>query len=470
MYDRGEDETTKQASFSGSFVRDDAGVPMLLSHKAQLVVQNGPDRGLTREVSGARFTIGSARGNDCVLSDATVSRYHCEIALRGDRYVVRDLGSKNGTRVEGTFVYEAPIAPGAVVGVGNSDIVFEPKKRWVRVLQSEADHFGALYGTSRRMREIFALLDRVAGSELSCVLVGETGTGKELAARGLHDASDRSAGPFVVVDCGAITETLVESELFGHERGAFTGADRARAGAFELANHGTIFLDELGELPMQLQPKLLRALERREIKRLGAAQPLEVDVRVIAATHRDLEAMVAAGTFREDLFYRVAEVIVTLPPLRQRMDDMAILSSRIVGEVTPPGLPPIVVGQDALDALVRYEWPGNVRELRNVLRVAATLAQGNRIGAKDVAVGRAGATPAAERADADPAFTIDLGEARPLREARDRWVQTLEREYLERLVARHGGPTDEAAQEAGLHRKSLLRLMREHGMRYDDAD
>jgi len=464
------DETTKQASFAGSFVRDDAAGPMVLSHRAHLVVTQGPDRTLARDVSGARVTIGSARTNDFVLSDPTVSRHHCEITVRDERYVVRDLGSKNGTRVEGTFVFEAPITPGATVGVGDTNIAFEPKKRWVRVLQSEADHFGALYGTSRRMREIFALLSRVADSELSCVIVGETGTGKELAARGLHDASERASGPFVVVDCGAISETLVESELFGHERGAFTGADRTRAGAFELADHGTIFLDEIGELPMALQPKLLRALERREIKRLGAEAMIEVDVRVVAATHRDLQTMVEEGRFREDLFYRLAEGIITLPPLRERLDDLPILSTAILGDAGEPGRPPPVLGQDGLDALARYAWPGNVRELRNVLKRAAALG-GNRLGAADMMID-AGAGPPDGRASGprSAAFTLDLGEGKPIREARDRWVLVLEREYLERLVTRHGGPTDAAAAEAGVHRKSLLRLMREHGMRYDDLD
>jgi DNA-binding NtrC family response regulator len=323
------------------------------------------------------------------------------------------------------------------------------------------------------MRAVFAMLAKVAATDLSCILVGETGTGKELAARALHDASVRGPKPFVVVDCGAVTKNLIESELFGHEKGSFTGADRQRVGAFEHADAGTIFLDEIGELPIDLQPKLLRALERREIKRLGAARHVEVDVRVIAATHRDLPAMIRKKEFREDLYYRLAEVVVDLPPLRDRREDIPLIAQRIVNEHASQGSVVRAVSPDALKDLAGRPWPGNVRELRNVLRRAIAMAQRELIQVEDLrALG-------AERVSNLPpggGGTVDLegqpigdvGDDLPIKEARERWVAPMEREYLVRLMRRCNGDLDKAAADAGVHRKSLERLLRQHGLKASD--
>ena len=465
------DETTTQSSFRGTQVRDDGKGPMLVAHRHRLVVVEGADRGTSCELEGTRLTVGTSSKNDLRLNDTTVSRRHCEISVRNDRYHIVDLGSTNGTAVNGTPVVEAVLSPGARIRIGDTEILFEPKKKWERVREVEADHFGELYGRSTLMQEVFALLAKVAATDLSCILHGETGTGKELAARGIHAHSARSSHPFVVVDCGAISQSLIESELFGHERGAFTGADKQRTGAFEYADGGTIFLDEIGELPIELQPKLLRALERREIKRLGAAKPIEVDVRVIAATHRDLPVMIQKGDFREDLYYRFAEVVVDLPPLRDRKDDIGLIADRVLQESIAQG------GQvRSLDPSVQAEleiqlWPGNVRELRNVLRRALAMANGSVLMASDLVdmdADRPLSTDLRASIPTQAGASGDVAEALPIKEAREKWVAPMEREYLVRLVKRCNGDLDAAAKDAGVHRKSLERLLRQHGLKASD--
>jgi transcriptional regulator with GAF, ATPase, and Fis domain len=267
------------------------------------------------------------------------------------------------------------------------------------------------------------------------------------------------------VDCAAVSASLVEAELFGHERGAFTGADRARPGAFELATGGTLLLDEVGELPLELQPKLLRALEHREVKRLGAGQVTDVDVRVVAATHRDLLRMVGAGTFREDLYYRLAEVVVEIPPLKSRLEDIEPVARALLA-AEAPATGALDLSPDALDHLARRSWPGNVRELRNTLRRAAALASGSCLTAADLELGArpahrdAPALPNSPEPMVDPAFW-----SLPLREAREGWNRRLDHEYLTRLLARVGGDEERAAVESGLHVKSLQRLLRQHGLR-----
>ncbi|MCS6797330.1 MAG: sigma 54-interacting transcriptional regulator [Myxococcota bacterium] len=468
------DPTTR--TFRGTQIKDDGTGPVLLSHRQRLVVVSGPDRGLEREVEATHLTIGSSSKNDLVLRDDTVSRRHCEIFVRGERYCIRDLESTNGTYVNGTRVLEAVLQPGARITVGSTDILFEPKKKWERIAESDADHFGALVGVSRSMRAVFATLAKVAATDLSCILVGETGTGKELAARGLHEHSPRASRPFVIVDCGAVSKTLIESELFGHEKGAFTGADRQRAGAFELADGGTIFLDEIGELPLELQPKLLRALERKEVKRLGAARHVEVDVRIVAATHRDLQAMIKRKEFREDLYYRLAEVVVELPPLRERREDIEVVARRILEEQRREGGRVHAIAPEALAELRSRAWPGNVRELRNVLRRAMAMCSGDTLGVSDLqasSVERTGSTLAPASGPAQGVAVVggqalDVGDGLPIKEARDRWLAPMEREYLVRLMRRCNGDLDRASAEAGIHRKSLERLLRQHGLRASD--
>jgi DNA-binding NtrC family response regulator len=456
---------TSTTGLGGTEVRDDGAGPVLLAHRLRLVVTDGPDRGLERELLGTRMSVGTSTQNDLVLSDTTVSRRHAELQVDGDRYVIRDLGSTNGTAVNDTPVVEAYLTPGARVQLGGTSVLFEPKKKWERVSESEEDHFGDLYGNSGPMREVFSMLQKLSPSDLSCVLVGETGTGKELAARAIHAHSPRAQKRFVVVDCGAVTSNLIESELFGHEKGAFTGADRQRPGAFEVADGGTIFLDEIGELPLELQPKLLRALERREVKRLGATKPIEVNVRIIAATHRDLPTLIQEGNFREDLYYRLAEVVASLPPLRDRPDDIALLAPRMVEEQTRDSSPKSL-SDDALKLLKERSWPGNVRELRNVLRRAVALCPSATIRRADLEWmldDSPRPEPASSSASGVP--TPEIGEELPIREAREQWVAPMEREYLVRLMRRCGGNIDRASEEAGVHRKSLERLLRQHGLK-----
>ena len=464
-----EETATTDGGFRGTQVRDDGSGPVLLEHRHRLVVVDGPDRGLEVEVPRTSLTIGSASTNDLVLSDTTVSRRHCILAVEGDRYVLRDLDSTNGTELDGTPIREAFLAPGARIRIGDTEIVFQPRKRWERIDVSRADHFGALYGTAEGMRAVFSLLAKLAPTDLGCIIAGETGTGKELAARAVHDHSPRADRPFVVVDCGAISDNLIESELFGHERGAFTGADRQRIGAFEAAHGGTVFLDEIGELPIELQPKLLRVLERKEIKRLGGSRLMDVDVRVVAATHRDLLAMVREGTFREDLYYRLAEVVVDLPPLRSRLGDLPVIAERMLFEMAEEGEAPRTLSPDALTALSRRSWPGNVRELRNVLKRAVVMSSAAVLTASDLkldALRPLREVPAAEGAPASAAS--EVADDLPIKDARDRWVAPMEREYLVRVIRRCGGDLDKAAEEAGIHRKSLERLLRQHGLKAND--
>ncbi len=465
-----------ELGFQGTQVRDDGTGPMLVAHRQRLLVVEGPDRGLETEVEGTRISIGTSPNNDLQLSDRTVSRIHCEIVVREDRYYLKDLDSTNGSEVNGTPVVEAMLAPGARVRLGDTELLFEPKKKWERINAETVNQFGEMVGDSPPMKSVFAMLAKVARTDLSCILVGETGTGKELAARALHDYSGRASQQFVVVDCGAVSKNLIESELFGHEKGSFTGADRQRVGAFEQANGGTIFLDEIGELPIDLQPKLLRALERREVKRLGATKHFEVDVRVVAATHRNLPDMIKAGEFREDLYYRLAEVVVKLPALRERPSDIIVIAQRIIEGQTTNGSLVRGLSKEAADYLSTREWPGNVRELRNVLRRAVAMAQGDVLRPEDFAVlGHERFTPSplggghvSQPSQSSDQPLPEISDELPIKEAREKWVAPMEKAYLVRLMTRCEGDLDRAAAEAGIHRKSLERLLRQHALKAAD--
>lgn len=460
-------DATTQLGFQGTQVRDDGDGPMVISHRQKLFVIRGPDKGLEKEIEGTRITLGTSPRNDMQLTDKTVSRRHCEISVRSDRYFLKDMSSTNGTQVNGTPVIEAFLPPGARIVIGDTEILFEPKKRWERV-DGELGHFGDMVGSSPAMKGVFAMLTKVAPSDLSCVIVGETGTGKELAARAMHTESKRDGKPFVIVDCGAVSKSLIESELFGHEKGAFTGADKARVGAFEAANGGTIFLDEIGELPVDLQPKLLRALERMEIKRLGSNTHTEVDVRVVSATHRNLARMIKAGDFREDLYYRLAEVVVKLPPLRERRSDISLIANLVLEGKGKQ------LSTEAQHVLEQRDWPGNVRELRNVLRRAAAMASSGSIEALDLtgpsdAVSKGSWDLSPQRAPGSSSVPAgDDGKLPTIREARERWVAPMEKDYLVRLIKRFDGDMERASEAAGVHRKSLERLLRQHGLKMSD--
>lgn len=425
---------------------------------AELVVASGPDEGRRAKIAGRRLSIGSDPANDLVLSDRAVSRFHCRIEA-GDEFVLRDLGSSNGTLVQGVRIRECVIDDGQRIAVGECSIVFKHETDSVEVPLSEESAFGGAIGDSVPMRELFGTLVRVAPTDAPILLVGETGTGKEVIAEAIHQRSRRNAAPFEIIDCGALAPSIVEAELFGYERGAFTGAVEARAGVFERAHRGTVFLDEIGELPRDLQPKLLRVLESGHLRRLGGAKTVAVDVRLVAATHRDLDAMVAAGTFRADLYHRLAVVRARVPPLRERPDDIALLAAhflqntRYLHDVEPYVLKNYVAM--ALSSLRAYTWPGNVRELRNVVECAAILADPEKIRA-DV-VTRLGAIQKEIAVSQRPGRL-------PMRIA----VENFEREYLIELVRGAGRSIHTAAQIAQIHPKSLERLLRKHGLRARD--
>ena len=339
-------------------------VPTLEVAGIALTVIEGPDRGLRHEIAYGRARVGTSESSSLRLTDPTVSRMHCEIQVRTDALRIVDSGSTNGTVVDGVRVADATLAPGANVRLGATVLRVDADAEPVRLQLSVRQNFGELVGGSIEMRRVFAVLERVSPTESTLLLQGETGTGKDLVARAVHSASKRAGAPFVPVDCGAIAENLIESELFGHTRGAFTGASADRKGLFEQAHGGTLFLDEVGELPMALQPKLLRALETRTIRRVGGSVPQPIDIRVIAATHRNLAESVNRGTFREDLYFRLAVVEIALPPLRARCEDIPMLAQHLLEHLT---------GETALlpaafvTGLLTRSWPGNVRELRNLI-------------------------------------------------------------------------------------------------------
>ena len=316
-------------------------------------------------LGAAGLTVGKDASNGVVLDDPFVSARHLRIEPRGGRWQVTDLGSTNGTFLAGVRVMEAELPPGLGLSLGDCQLTLEvgpPREAAPAV-------FEGMFSSDPAMRQVFDLVERVALTDVPVTILGETGTGKELVARALHARSQRRQAPFVPVNCSAIAETLIESELFGHEKGAFSGADRLRKGAFEEAHGGTIFLDEIGELPFDLQPKLLRALELGEVKRVGASRPIQVNTRVVAATHRDLRAAVRAGRFREDLYYRLCVVPVNVPPLRQRRGDIRSLAERFLEASAPRGLQ-VGWSEEALRKLEGYDWPGNIRQLRNVVQRA----------------------------------------------------------------------------------------------------
>jgi DNA-binding NtrC family response regulator len=455
------------STLQGTAITEDADGVKLVAHRQSIVVIRGPDRGLRRELRTSRVTIGSAEDNGLVLTDPTVSRRHAVIEpTRQGRYLVRDLGSTNGTRVNGVRVEVAELPPRARIRFGDTEVRFEPRRKWERVQPIEEPELAGMIGTSVAMRTVFAGLRRIAETDLACVLVGATGTGKDLAARALHAMSPRAAGPFVVVDCGALHAELAGAELFGYERGAFTGAERSQGGLFERANNGTVFLDEIGELPLAQQSMLLRTVQERTVRRLGANEPSEIDVRVVAATHRPLWDMVEAGTFREDLFHRLAEVVVALPSLEERPEDIPLLAAHFVAESSVQALGVSGIDQEALEWLSRQRWPGNIRQLRNVIRRAAIATDTDVIGDRDLR--ESVAFDASLRAEGPAEALRKVGSVLEgggsLVEARERWAVPLEREFLVRLLDRTGGDLDVASKEAAMHKKSLVRLLRKHGI------
>lgn len=378
------------------------------------------------------------------LADPHVSRMHAQIEIRDDGAWLTDLSSLNGTWVDRVRVERARLHDGAWIQLGSSRIEVRYEAQPTPVKLWPVEMYGPMYGRSVAMRLAFQQLDRAARSDLTVLLQGETGTGKDLAARAIHEASHRGHAPFAVVDCGALSRGILESELFGHAAGAFTGAVDERAGTVEAAQGGTVFLDEIGELPLDLQPKLLRLLETREIRRVGENQARPVDVRFLAATHRDLRSMVNEGSFREDLYFRLAVLAVRIPPLRDRVDDIEGLARRLLPEGSE-----VELSESTITDLRGRAWRGNVRELRNHVERLALF--GDDLPASLL-------VPARE--SHLPAVPLD----RPFHTVREEWVDHLERGYVAGVLEQANGNVAEAARLAGLNRSYFYRLLRKHAL------
>ncbi|MEZ4410237.1 MAG: sigma 54-interacting transcriptional regulator [Polyangiales bacterium] len=427
-------------------------------------VISGLDVGASARSADAPLTVGTAEGAHLTLTDPSVSRYHLECEPLRDAVLLRDLGSTNGTSLRSMRVREVLITEPTELSLGHTVVRVTPEApRALSVPPSAASSFGRLLGASEAMQAVYATLERCAPTSVPVLVTGESGTGKELVARSLHEASPRASKPFEIVDCGGLPPTLIEAELFGHERGAYSGAVGEREGAFERANGGTVFLDELGELPLEVQPKLLRALGEGEVRRLGGSKVRKVDVRVIAATNRDLRVEVNAKRFRADLFYRLAVIRVRMPPLRDRLDDLPILVPALLSRIgRERGVAQAVEASDELyERLSRYAWPGNVRELRNYLEQWAVLRQPLPPGEGEEATG-------AGPSDGDDAL---FGQylTMPLREAKLLMLERFEQAYLRLMLDQTGGNVAEAARRAGVARRTLFRTIRRVGLR-DEAE
>jgi DNA-binding NtrC family response regulator len=454
------------SSVHTQLLTDDAS-GLLLERSFRLRVVSGPDQGKEHMLDEGTTMVGTHVDNDLVLTDATVSRYHLEIRVRREGIEVRDLDTTNGTKHGGARVGQVVLTGAARLRLGkHTEVDVEPIDHNVELSDWPSDRFGDVLGTSAPMKRLFALLAKAAPTEATILLQGETGTGKEAIAEAVHHASRRAKGPFVVVDCGSIPHELIASELFGHAKGSFTGAAGDKQGLIEAANKGTLFLDEIGELALDLQPQLLRVLDRRQVRRVGETQSVDVDIRVIAATHRDLRAMVRAGTFREDLYYRLAVVATYVPPLRERKSDIAALAQWFAEKM---GRGSFAQSPALLEQLQRHEWPGNVRELRNVVERALSLGDA---GLADLAGDARPPSesspilPIAGDADVKRGSNPDVLEL-PFKEAKAQLVESFERDYLSALLARHHGNISRAAAEAGIDRNYIHRLVKKYGLEVD---
>jgi DNA-binding NtrC family response regulator len=399
------------------------------------------------------IVIGRDEGAQIRLADPEVSAIHCELRAVNEGVLVKDLGSTNGTFVGSVRIREGIVTTAAEVLVGSTRIAIEPTGKQ-RVDVGYSDRFGGLVGSSPKMRRVFGILEKVANTALSILILGETGTGKEVVAKSVHDASDRKNGPFVVLDCGSIPASLAESILFGHEKGVFTGATERKKGALAEAHGGTLFLDELGELPLELQPKLLRVLAERQVKRVGGNTLEPIDVRVLAATRRDLGTEMNAGRFRSDLFFRIAQIRVELPALRERLGDVPLLVEEICKRAGKPEAAPVVEGWIE-QRLGSYDWPGNVRELVNVAQVAATLA--------DTPEAIDDVLTLARDSVADDA-RHGGGPQTAFAEAKRGAIASFEKDYFSQLSRGAKGNVSEMARQSGMERHHVRAYLRKYGI------
>jgi transcriptional regulator with PAS, ATPase and Fis domain len=430
--------------------------------RSHLSCVTGTEAGQSWDFEQDLISLGAHHSCDVVLKDSTVSRRHAEIIRTRDGVVLRDNASTNGTFVGPVRVKEVFLAPDTRFRVGRTELIFKSHDEVVEIQPIEEPQFEGLVGASVAMRQVFGILDRVAPTKLTVLITGETGTGKELASRATHKRSKRADGPFIVFDCSAVPENLIESELFGHKRGAFTGAVEARAGVFEMAHKGTIFLDEIGELPLELQSKLLRVLEQREVRRIGASHTRPVDVRVVAATNRRLREEVTAGRFREDLYYRLAVVEVELPSLRERISDLPLLIQHLLDRTEHN---PLVrsVSSNVQQVLNAYHWPGNVRELHNVIERAIPFCDGDSITMEALPEALKMGEISTAQSTRLASETLDQSHTElPFKDAKEHLIEAFERQYLIDLLDRHRGNVSKAARTAQMDRKSITRLMKKH--------
>ncbi|MBW2731710.1 MAG: sigma 54-interacting transcriptional regulator [Deltaproteobacteria bacterium] len=413
------------------------------------------------------ITLGAMDDNDLRLNHETVSRHHCRVVQEPNGYLLVDLGSTNGTFVNRVRIREAYLKPGCTVHLGSVELKFHFADEKIPIVPSRKNSLGPLVGRSRKMRELYNIIEKIAPTGTTVVIEGETGTGKEVVAQAIHQLSDRNSGPMMVFDCGAVPENLIESELFGHEKGSFTGAIMTRQGLFEMAHGGSLLLDELGELSIDLQPKLLRALELREIRRVGSSRSIKVDVRLIAATNRNLEEEVQAGRFRQDLFYRLSVVRITLPPLRERPEDIPLLVEHLLKNhptnQRPDGSQHIHdIAPAALDLLTPYHWPGNVRELVNVIERAVSFAESDVIRPEDL-------PETIHLGGHNPGVSAAVSPNVAFKDAKERWISSFERDYILTLLKKNGGNISHAAKEAEIDRKYFRKLMKKYGIEAADV-
>ena len=482
--------------------------------KLTLTVLTGQDTGRSVTLDKPNIRLGADALCDFVLTEPTVSRNHAEIRQRGQSFVLVDLNSTNGTFLHDERVDTIELTDGATFRLGRTELRFDMRMEKVAIRTTQRTQYDNIIGQSQALREIFSILDRVAPSELSVVIEGETGSGKELIARALHDHSTRKDGPFVVFDCSAFPPSLLESELFGHEKGAFTGAVGRHVGVFERAHQGTLFFDELGELDLEFQAKFLRVLETGQLRRVGGERVIEVDVRMVAATNRNLKEMVAARKFRSDLFFRLAQVRFLLPPLRQRIEDIPLLVEHFLEvQAERTGRRPMFE-PEALHFLQAYEWPGNIRELRNAIEKAVAMSTNGLIRAQYFqeefsspmyaqssitgAITRQPLAPASalahthgpgsmipspapsprprtQQTNADDPNVASVSATMideennivPFKDVKETLIASFERQYITMLLERTGQNISKASRKAGIDRRHFYRLLKKHEIEVD---
>jgi transcriptional regulator with GAF, ATPase, and Fis domain len=420
----------------------------------RIVVVSGPATGAA--AVGEKITLGRSQLSDVSIQDSTVSEFHVEVAGSDRGIEVRDLNSWNGTYFEGARISEAVVPPGSVLTIGESLVRVDvaashPEDAPLR------DSFRGLLGKSPSMRSLYATVERVGSTDLSVLIEGPTGCGKEVVARALHASGDASK-PFTILDCASVPGTLAESVIFGHVRGAFTGAVETRMGVFEAGDGGTVFLDEVGELPLALQPKLLRVLEQRHVTRIGETKPRPISVRVVSATWRELRRLVNQGQFRDDLYFRLAQVRLVVPPLAERPEDIEVLAKEFLRRLPRNLACARNFSREALEELKSRPFPGNVRELRNVVERAAVLADGPSIRPQDLVFDRLLERSREVGVDEDGDAPLDF------KFAKRTAIDDFEKEFLARLLTRAGGNLTKAAAFASIERHYLRSLLKKHGL------